>query len=90
MNCPSCGAHVPAQKRLWRNKPVTETTRLRKRVFMRAKRKGIRLDIYVRENLARYRAGKRCDREVLELPMPERRERAEDVRGRREFAERSA
>lgn len=82
MNCPNCGAHVPEQRRLYRNKPVTATTRLRKRLYMRAKRLGVPFARYVQEHRALHRAGRRFDREVLSLPLPIVREQATDVRGR--------
>ena len=72
MNCPSCGAHVPAQRRLWKKRPATAATRLYKRVWMRAYKRGITFRAYCRANIAAFNAGRPHDREVLEVAPQER------------------
>lgn len=67
MNCPNCGHHVPVQRRIREKRKATAATRIYKRVFMRARRRGISFEDYCWANLAAYNAGRPHDREVLEV-----------------------
>ena len=72
MTCPNCGHHVPEQRRIRARRKPTFASRAYKRVWMRAKRRGVTLAHYVRANVAEYHAGRRHDPDALELPHARR------------------
>lgn len=67
MNCPSCGSHVPAQRRMYPRRKVDGDSRLYKRVWTRAKRRGVTLEVYMRTAMSRWRQGLSCDRDAVDL-----------------------